>query len=75
MLPETTRSGHPGHVVRPGGRGDDMPKVLTEAQIQTFQRDGCLSPVRAMSAERASVRDAGVTVISTRRSGEFSITS
>jgi non-heme Fe2+,alpha-ketoglutarate-dependent halogenase len=30
-----------------------MPKVLTEAQVQTFQRDGCLSPVRAMSAERA----------------------
>ena len=30
-----------------------MPKVLTEAQIKTFERDGCLSPVRAMSAERA----------------------
>ena len=30
-----------------------MPKVLTQAQIDTFQRDGCLSPVRAMSAERA----------------------
>ena len=30
-----------------------MPKVLTEAQIERYQRDGCLSPVRAMSAERA----------------------
>src|SRR5215813_9600663 len=30
-----------------------MPKVLTEAQVKTFERDGCLSPVRAMSAERA----------------------
>src|SRR4026208_1052936 len=30
-----------------------MPKVLTQAQIETFERDGCLSPVRAMSAERA----------------------
>jgi ectoine hydroxylase-related dioxygenase (phytanoyl-CoA dioxygenase family) len=30
-----------------------MPKVLTEAQVRAFERDGCLSPVRAMSAERA----------------------
>ena len=30
-----------------------LPKVLTEAQVRTFERDGCLSPVRAMSAERA----------------------
>ena len=30
-----------------------MPKVLTDAQVATFERDGCLSPVRAMSAERA----------------------
>jgi len=30
-----------------------MPKVLTQAQITTFERDGCLSPVRAMSAESA----------------------
>ena len=30
-----------------------MPKVLTQAQIDTFERDGYLSPVRAMSAERA----------------------
>jgi non-heme Fe2+,alpha-ketoglutarate-dependent halogenase len=30
-----------------------MPKALTEAQVRTFERDGCLSPVRAMSAERA----------------------
>jgi non-haem Fe2+, alpha-ketoglutarate-dependent halogenase len=30
-----------------------MPKVLTDAQVETFQRDGCLWPVRAMSAERA----------------------
>ena len=30
-----------------------MPKVLTEAQVAAFERDGCLSPVRAMSAERA----------------------
>jgi non-haem Fe2+, alpha-ketoglutarate-dependent halogenase len=30
-----------------------VPKTLTEAQVQSFQRDGFLSPVRAMSAERA----------------------
>jgi len=30
-----------------------MPKVLAEAQVQAFERDGCLSPVRAMSAGRA----------------------
>jgi hypothetical protein len=30
-----------------------MPKVLRDAQVETFQRDGCLWPVRAMSAERA----------------------
>jgi hypothetical protein len=30
-----------------------MPKVLTDAQVETYQRDGCLVPVRAMSAERA----------------------
>src|SRR4030095_7598453 len=30
-----------------------MTKVLTEAQVRAFERDGCLSPVRAMSAERA----------------------
>jgi ectoine hydroxylase-related dioxygenase (phytanoyl-CoA dioxygenase family) len=30
-----------------------VPKILTEAQVAAFQRDGCLSPVRAMSAERA----------------------
>jgi non-haem Fe2+, alpha-ketoglutarate-dependent halogenase len=30
-----------------------MPKVLTDAQVQAFHRDGFLSPVRAMSAERA----------------------
>jgi len=28
-------------------------KILTEAQVQAFRRDGFLSPVRAMSAERA----------------------
>jgi len=27
--------------------------VLTEAQVRAFERDGCLWPVRAMSAERA----------------------
>ena len=30
-----------------------MPKVLTDTQVQSFQRDGFLSPVRGMSAERA----------------------
>ena len=30
-----------------------MPKVLTDAQIRTYERDGCLSPVRVMSADRA----------------------
>src|SRR5712691_10425219 len=30
-----------------------MPKVLTEAQVRAYERDGCLSPVRAMSAARA----------------------
>ena len=31
-----------------------MPKALTEEQVKTYERDGCLSPVRAMSAERAA---------------------
>ena len=30
-----------------------MPKVLTAEQVRTYERDGCLSRVRAMSAERA----------------------
>ena len=30
-----------------------MPKVLTEAQVQSFHANGFLSPLRAMSAERA----------------------
>jgi ectoine hydroxylase-related dioxygenase (phytanoyl-CoA dioxygenase family) len=30
-----------------------MPTVLSEAQVRTFERDGCLFPVRALSAERA----------------------
>jgi len=30
-----------------------MPKVLTDAQARTFEEQGYLSPVRAMSAERA----------------------
>ena len=30
-----------------------MAKILTEAQVQSFQRDGFLTPVRAMTAERA----------------------
>ncbi len=30
-----------------------MPKLLTQAQIDTFWRDGCVFPVRVMSAERA----------------------
>src|SRR4029077_10458882 len=34
-------------------RSDAVPKVLTDTQVQWFQRDGFLSPVRAMSAERA----------------------
>src|SRR5947207_14295965 len=30
-----------------------MPKALPEARAAAFERDGCLSPVRAISAERA----------------------
>jgi len=30
-----------------------MPKVLTQAQVHAFEEEGYLSPVRAMSAERA----------------------
>ena len=30
-----------------------MPKVLSPAQIEAFQRDGFVSPVRAISPERA----------------------
>src|SRR5262245_56374341 len=30
-----------------------MPKVLTDAEGQRFEQDGCLWPVRAMSPERA----------------------
>jgi ectoine hydroxylase-related dioxygenase (phytanoyl-CoA dioxygenase family) len=31
-----------------------MPKVLSDEQVRTYERDGCLSPVRAMTAERAA---------------------
>jgi hypothetical protein len=30
-----------------------MPRVLTEAQVRAYERDGYLFPIRAMSAERA----------------------
>ena len=30
-----------------------MPKILTEEQIETFRRDGCVFPIRVMPAERA----------------------
>ena len=30
-----------------------MPKVLTDAQVRSFHDSGFLTPVRAMSAERA----------------------
>src|SRR5258705_8802125 len=32
----------------------EMPKVLTEQQVRDFEEQGYLSPVRAMSAERAA---------------------
>ena len=31
-----------------------MPKVLTDEQVRTYERDGCLSPIRLMSAQRAA---------------------
>lgn len=31
-----------------------MPKVLTPEQVREFETQGCLSPIRAMSAERAA---------------------
>ena len=31
-----------------------MPKILTSAQIETFWRDGCVFPIRVMSAEQAT---------------------
>ncbi len=43
-----------------------MPKVLTEAQVRAFERDGCLSPVRAMSAERARAYRARVEALEAR---------
>ena len=30
-----------------------MPRILTQEQIDTFHRDGCVFPIRVMSAERA----------------------
>ena len=30
-----------------------MPKILTQAQIDTFHRDGCVFPIRVMSADQA----------------------
>jgi non-haem Fe2+, alpha-ketoglutarate-dependent halogenase len=30
-----------------------VPKILSQAQIETFERDGFLAPVRAITAERA----------------------
>ena len=35
-----------------------MPKILTEAQIEKYWRDGCLFPIRVMSeADAATIRD------------------
>lgn len=35
-----------------------MPKILTEAQIEQYWRDGCLFPIRVMSeADAATIRD------------------
>jgi non-haem Fe2+, alpha-ketoglutarate-dependent halogenase len=35
-----------------------MPKILTQAQIEQYHRDGCVFPVRVMSAEAANeIRD------------------
>ena len=30
-----------------------MPKILTQAQIDTFWRDGCFFPIRVMSNDEA----------------------
>src|SRR5262245_21167676 len=34
--------------------GEPMPKVLTSEQVKAYERDGCLSPVRLITAERAA---------------------
>ncbi|MEO7055198.1 MAG: phytanoyl-CoA dioxygenase family protein, partial [Caldimonas sp.] len=35
-----------------------MPKILTQEQIETFWRDGCVFPIRVMSADEAlAIRD------------------
>ena len=48
-----------------------LPKVLTDAQVRTFERDGCLSPVRAMSAERAAAYRARFESLETRFPGDI----
>src|SRR4030095_916091 len=35
-----------------GPEETSMPKVLTDAQVRSYERDGYLSPVRALSAAR-----------------------
>lgn len=44
-----------------------MPKALTEAQVKTYERNGCLSPVRAMNARVAEENARGRPPVSRSR--------
>lgn len=48
-----------------------MPKVLTESQVREFEQQGFLSPVRAMSAERAAAYRARFESLETRFPGDI----
>jgi len=48
-----------------------MPKVLTESQVHEFEQQGFLSPVRAMSTERAAAYRARFESLETRFPGDI----
>jgi hypothetical protein len=48
-----------------------MPKVLTEAQVKAFEAQGYLSPVRAMSAERARCYRERLEALEARHPGDM----
>src|SRR6267142_980054 len=46
-----------------------MPKMLTDEQIETFRRDGCVFPIRVMSADAAFVIRARLEAFEARAGG------
>jgi ectoine hydroxylase-related dioxygenase (phytanoyl-CoA dioxygenase family) len=49
-----------------------MPKVLSEAQVQKYRRDGYVFPMRAFSAEEAALAEKRLKAIEAREGGAMS---